>query len=68
MSPATVAVRPAAREVGLPDLAARTRALLEAGVPLTLLLDLGEAGAPRSAARYRSEGGQDAAWLRRRSA
>lgn len=40
----------------------RTQSLLAAGVPLTLLLDLGEDAGPRSLQRYESEGG-DARWL-----
>lgn len=44
----------------------RTRALLEAGVPLTLLLDLAEASGPRSTERYRAEPA-DLSWLTPRS-
>lgn len=51
------------RTVDLPALVARTNALLASGVPLTLLLDLGDPAGPRSADRYRQEGGGDAAWL-----
>lgn len=40
----------------------RTGALLQAGVPLTLLLDLGEPGGPHSAAVYAAEPG-DTSWL-----
>ena len=49
-------------EVGV--LVRRTCALLQAGVPLTLLLDLSDERGPRSAERYGAEGG-DARWLRR---
>lgn len=40
----------------------RTTALLGAGVPLTLLLDLAEPFGPDSAGRFTSEGG-DVTWL-----
>ena len=40
----------------------RTCALLHAGVPLTLLLDLSDECGPRSQERYAAEGG-DASWL-----
>jgi len=40
----------------------RTTALLNAGVPLTLLLDLAEPLGPDSAGRFTSEGG-DVTWL-----
>jgi hypothetical protein len=42
----------------------RTSALLHAGVPLTLLLDLSEEGGPHSEERYAREGGS-ADWLAR---
>lgn len=50
--------------VDLPVLVARTQALLDSRVPLTLLLDLGLPSGPPSQALYRDEGGWDAAWLR----
>ncbi len=40
----------------------RTSALLAAGVPLSLLLDLVDEAGPRSQARYAAEGG-DTRWL-----
>lgn len=40
----------------------RTSALLHAGVPLTLLLDLAEPLGPDSSGRFTSEGG-DLTWL-----
>lgn len=43
----------------------RTEALLRAGVPLSLLLDLADEGGTHSRARYTDEGG-DAAWLKPR--
>lgn len=52
-----------ARELDLPLLTHRTADLLRDHVPLTLLLDLADAGDPRSAARYADEGG-DAGWLK----
>jgi hypothetical protein len=39
----------------------RTHALLAAGVPLTLLIDLGDEAGPHSQAHYEAEGG-DACW------
>ena len=42
----------------------RTRSLLAAGVPLTLLIDLADEAGPRSVQRFASEGG-DLDWLRR---
>jgi len=53
-----------ARELDLPELTHRTADLLRDHVPLTLLLDLADAGDPRSAVRYSDEGG-DADWLQR---
>jgi hypothetical protein len=53
------------RAVDLPALVARTQALLDSGVPLTLLLDLAEPEGPRSEALYQAEGGWDAGWLDR---
>ena len=44
----------------------RTHELLAAGVPLTLLIDLGEDRGPRSGRWYELEGG-DADWLPRTS-
>ena len=49
--------------VDLPVLRQRTRDLLAAHVPLTLLLDLAEPKGPDSAGRYAGEGG-DTTWLR----
>ena len=49
-------------QVDLPLLARRASALLEAGVPLTLLIDLSDPSGPRSHDVYASELG-DAAWL-----
>jgi hypothetical protein len=43
----------------------RTEALLRAGVPLSLLLDLADEDGPRSHTHYLAEGG-DAGWLRAR--
>lgn len=43
----------------------RTQALLRAGVPLSLLLDLADEDGPRSRARYADEGG-DISWLKPR--
>lgn len=54
---------PAARSpLDVTALVRRTEALLRAGVPLSLLLDLADDQGPRSRARYTDEGG-DAAWL-----
>ena len=50
--------------VDVPVLVRRTQSLLAAGVPLTLLLDLGDEAGPDARGRYVAEGG-DAAWLRR---
>ena len=82
MTPTLVpAARPAVSTC--PALVARTRALLAAGVPLSLLLDLGEPAGPRSAELYAAEGGARrtgcggglspggqpcSSWLRRKSA
>jgi hypothetical protein len=49
-------------QVDLPLLARRASALLEAGVPLTLLIDLSEPAGPRSRDVYAAEPG-DADWL-----
>lgn len=46
----------------LASLVARTEALLRAGVPLTLLLDLADPAGPRSELRLREEGG-DTRWV-----
>ena len=43
--------------VDLPGLSRRTTALLEAGVPLTLLIDLTDPAGPRSQQAYTDEGG-----------
>lgn len=48
------AVRPVRRPT-VPGLVARTEALLRAGIPLTLLLDLGDPAGPRSEALLREE-------------
>lgn len=54
---------PAPRQVlDLQVLVRRTSDLLAAGVPLTLLIDLGDADGPHSSQRYVSEGGS-ADWL-----
>ena len=54
---------PAPRQVlDLQVLVRRTSDLLAAGVPLTLLLDLGAADGPHSSQRYATEGGS-ADWL-----
>ena len=50
------------RAVDLPTLRERTRGLLAAHVPLSLLLDLAEPDGPDSAACYVREGG-DTTWL-----
>ena len=42
----------------------RTEALLRAGIPLSLLLDLAEPGGPRSREVYATEPG-DSEWLQR---
>ena len=49
-------------QVDLPLLARRASALLEAGVPLTLLIDLCEPTGPRSRDVYAAEPG-DTDWL-----
>lgn len=49
-------------QVDLPLLARRVSALLEAGVPLSLLIDLSEPTGPRSHDVYASEPG-DTDWL-----
>lgn len=48
--------------VDLPLLARRASALLEAGVPLTLLIDLSNPAGPRSREVYESEWA-DTAWV-----
>ena len=55
---------PLRRELDLPVLTHRTSQLLREHVPLTLLIDLAEAGGPRSEVRYAQEGG-NADWLAR---
>ena len=47
----------AQHQVDLPSLTRRTSALLEAGVPLTLLIDLCDSQGPHSQQRYVEEGG-----------
>jgi hypothetical protein len=47
------------------QLVSRTRALLRAGVPLTLLLDLADPAGPDSVGHFDSEPA-DLSWLRRR--
>jgi hypothetical protein len=54
---------PAPRRAEVAGLVRRTQALLAAGVPLTLLLDLADEAGPRSSARYAVEGG-DLSWVR----
>jgi hypothetical protein len=49
-------------QVDVPLLARRASALLEAGVPLTLLIDLSDPSGPRSRDVYASEVG-DTDWL-----
>ena len=51
-------------ELGL--LAGRTRSLLQAGVPLSLLMDLADQTGPRSRALYAAEV-PDLSWLDRRA-
>jgi hypothetical protein len=67
MTTATVppAVLPATsrRTADLPGLVARTQALLDGRVPLSLLLDLADPQGPRSAALYQDEAA-DCSWLR----
>lgn len=54
---------PSARPaLDLQVLVRRTSDLLAAGVPLTLLIDLGDADGPHSSQRYVTEGGS-ADWL-----
>jgi len=48
--------------VDVPVLVRRTSELLHSGVPLTLLLDLGEPNGPDSAERFTAEGG-DTDWI-----
>ena len=59
-----VTARPA---VELDLLVRRTSALLRAGIPLTLLLDLADPAGPDSAGRFASETA-DLSWLRPRGA
>ena len=49
-------------QVDLPLLARRASALLEAGVPLSLLIDLSDPSGPRSQEVYASEGA-DVDWV-----
>ncbi len=56
--------RPVERTVDVACLIRRTRELLAAGVPLTLLMDLSEPAGPHSREHFADEGG-DAAWLAR---
>jgi hypothetical protein len=53
---------PAPRQADIAGLVRRTSALLAAGVPLTLLLDLADEAGPRSHDRYAAEGG-DLSWV-----
>ena len=53
---------PSRTTLGIPALVRRTQALIQAGVPLSLLLDIGDEDGPHSQQRYSAEGG-DAAWL-----
>lgn len=46
------------------DPSTRVWALLTAGVPLSLLMDLADSGNPHSAALARAEGCDDIRWLR----
>ena len=50
--------------VDVPALVRRTQELLQARVPLTLLLDLVDEDGPRSRDRYQAEGG-DVSWVPR---
>lgn len=54
------------RSLDVGVLVRRTESLLQAGVPLSLLIDLGDASGPRSGERYATEGGQWD-WLKRTS-
>ena len=55
---------PSRHQVDLPLLTRRTAALLESGVPLTLLLDLNDPEGPHSEQVYAAEGGS-ADWMPR---
>ena len=48
--------------VDVPSLTRRTTALLQAGIPLTLLIDLSDPAGPHSQQVYAAEGGS-ANWL-----
>ncbi len=50
--------------VDVPGLTRRTTALLEAGIPLTLLIDLSDPAGPHSRQVYAAEGGT-ADWVRK---
>lgn len=55
-------LQPQGRPLDVGVLVRRTEALLRAGVPLSLLIDLGDTSDPRSGERYAAEGG-GAEWL-----
>jgi len=57
-------IAPSRRNVDLPLLTRRTTALLEAGVPLTLLLDLTDPKGPHSEQVYAAEGVREG-WIPR---
>ena len=54
--------QPTRSQVDLPLLARRVSALLEAGVPLTLVMDLSDPSGPRSRDMYANEAA-DLTWL-----
>ena len=56
LHPAAANVPGPRRVVDVPGLVQRTYQLLTAGIPLTLLLDLADAGGPRSRELYAAEG------------
>ena len=66
MDPLPVDLPGPRRPVDVAVLVRCTTALLRAGVPLTLLLDLSDEQGPHSEERYAAEGG-DAGWLLRPS-
>ena len=59
---AAVTVPAPRHDVDVAVLVRRTHGLLAAGVPLTLLLDIGDEAGPRSHERYVAEGG-DVRWV-----
>lgn len=62
--PSTVVPSPfGPHNVDVPSLSRRTTALLEAGIPLTLLIDLCDLAGPHSRRVYNDEGGT-ADWMR----